>query len=209
MLAQDPLTGYFHEVPDTLYDYGYAEYPEVAEAPVVYDGLGYPVGLPFLAPIAAAAGPLIAKAAGALAPMAARAVGGLIPQAANLVRGILPQAGGLIRRLLPGGVPAPGLPALPRPPIPGLPGLQFPRPMGPRPFFRAPPPVGWVTPALPFTGTRPRRMYLRCAVWPGPAGLVPAFATQPVPGVQVPGVPGLPAPGAVPVRVRRRRRRRR
>jgi hypothetical protein len=192
MLAQDPLTGYYHEIPDTLSDYGYAEYPEVGQAPIVYDGLGYPVGLPFLAPIAAA-----------LAPMAAKAVGGLIPQAGRLIGGLLPQAGGLLRRLLPGGggAPMPPMPGLPRLPIPSMPGL--PRP---RPFFRAPAPVGWVTPALPFTGMRPRRMYLRCAVWPGAAGMVPTFATQPVPGMPVPGVPVVPPPGAMRVRRRRRRR---
>ena len=148
MLAQDPLTGYFHEVPEALYDYGYAEYPEVAEAPVAYDGLGYPVGLPFLAPIM-----------GALAPMAARAVGGLIPQAGRLIGGLLPQAGGLLRRLFPGGgrAPAPGLPGLPRLPMPGLPGmpgmpgLPMPAPFRPRPFFRAPPPVGSSKPSLAST----------------------------------------------------------
>jgi hypothetical protein len=204
MLAQDPLTGYLHEVPEALYGYGYGEYPEaVGEPPDVYDGLGYPVGLPFLAPIAAAAGPLIARAAGALAPAAGQ-----------LVSRFLPQAGGLLSRLLPGGaapvppaapLPSPAVPVMPPPPIPGLPGMPMPSPFAPRPFFRAPHPVGWVTPALPFTGMRPRRMYLRCAVWPGPAGLVPGFATQPLPGV-----PGLPAPGAaMPVPVLRRRRRRR
>jgi len=190
MLAQDPLTGYLHEVPDAYY--GYDEYPEfVGEAPVVYDGLGNPVGLPFLAPIAAAAGPLIAKAAGALAPMAGR----LLPQAGRLIGRLIPQAGGLLRNLLPGG----GAPARIAPPaFPRFPGLPIPRPYRPRPFFRAPHPVGWVTPALPFTGTQPRRMYLRCAVWPGPGGLVPGFATQPMPGA-----PGM----TMPLRRRRRRRR--
>jgi hypothetical protein len=60
------------------------------------------------------------------------------------------------------------------------------------PGFYRPPPVGWVTPALPFTGTQPRRPYMRCSVWPAPAGLVPQFATQP----QMPGMPGMP--GAQP-----------
>jgi hypothetical protein len=215
MLAQDPLTGYLHEVPDVQYGYGYAEYPDIGEAPVAYDGLGYPVGLPFLAPIAAAAGPLIARAAGALAPAAARAVGGLIPQAGRLISGLVPQAAGLIRQLIPGGGgPVPGLPGFPR--LPGLPGMPpmplpfpFPRPM-PRPFCRAPQPVGWVTPALPFTGRHPRRMYLRCSVWPGPRGLVPAFANQPGAAAVVPGAPGMPAAAAaVAIPGRRRRRRRR
>jgi hypothetical protein len=216
MLAQDPLTGYLHEVPDQLYGYGYAEYPDIGEAPVAYDGLGYPVGLPFLAPIAAAAGPLIAKAAGALAPAAARAVGGLIPQAGRLISGLVPQAAGLLRNLIPGGGgPVPGLPALPRlpglPGFPPMPGLPVPRPYAPRPFCRAPQPIGWVTPALPYTGRLPRRMYLRCSVWPGPKGLVPAIANLPVPAV--PGVPGMPVPAAAAAAAmavgRRRRRRRR
>ena len=219
MLAQDPMTGYLHEIPDTaaLYGYGgyggygYGEYPDVVgELPYGYDGLGYPVGLPFLAPLAAAAGPLLAKAAGAIAPIVSK----VLPGAGQLVSNLLPG-------LLPGGVPgAPPMPALPMPPLPGLPGLPvpggmpgFPVPgampgpgmMGPRPFFRAPSPVGWVTPALPFTGTKPRRLYMRCAVWPGPNGMVPGFATQPLPTV-----PAVPVPGvAVPAMALRRRRRRR
>jgi hypothetical protein len=204
MLAQDPLTGYLHEVPDSTYGYGYAEYPDIGEAPVAYDGLGYPVGLPFLAPIAAA-----------LAPMAAKAVGGLIPQAGRLIGGLLPQAGNLLRGLFPGGgrppMPGlPGLPGLPRLPFPPMPGLPMPRPYAPRPFCRAPQPVGWVTPALPYTGRLPRRMYLRCSVWPGPKGLVPAIANLPIPAV--PGAPGMPVPAAAAAAAmagRRRRRRRR
>jgi hypothetical protein len=197
MLAQDPMTGYLHEIPDApVYGYGgygYGEYPEVAEAPYGYDGFGYPVGLPFLAP-------LIAKAAGALGPLAAK----FLPGAGQLVSSLLPG-------LMPGGggAPAPGLPSLPGLPSPfppGFPGaLPAPGMIGPRPFFRAPSPVGWVTPALPFTGTKPRRLYMRCAVWPGAAGMVPQFATQPLPTV-----PAVPVPGvAVPAMALRRRRRRR
>lgn len=201
MLAQDPMTGYLHEIPDAaaLYGYGgyggygYGEYPDVVgELPYGYDGLGYPVGLPFLAPLAA-------KAAGVLGPLAAK----ILPGAGQLVSSLLPG-------LMPGGgAPAPGLPALPGLPSPFPPGLPGPLPgpgmMGPRPFFRAPSPVGWVTPALPFTGTKPRRLYMRCAVWPGPNGMVPGFATQPLPTV-----PAVPVPGvAVPAMALRRRRRRR
>ncbi len=47
---------------------------------------------------------------------------------------------------------------------------------------KCPYPMGWVTPALPYTGTLPRRLYLRCSVWPGPKGLVPASAAAAVPG---------------------------
>ena len=76
MLVQDTLTGYFHEVPDTqLYGPQYGEYPEPM-GEVVYDGFGNPVGLPFLAPVAAALAPLAAKALPAIAsrviPAAAR-----------------------------------------------------------------------------------------------------------------------------------------
>jgi hypothetical protein len=76
-----------------------------------------------------------------------------------------------------------------------LQALQRMRPPG----YPPPTPAGWVRPALPFTGRQPRRMYLRCSVWPAPPGLVPQFATQPpVPGMPgAPGVPGLP-PGVPP-----------
>ena len=173
MLAQDPYSGMIHEVPDS---YGYAE------APIAYDGLGNPVGLPFLAPIAAA-----------LAPMAGKLIGGLLPQAARAVGGLIPGAGQAINQLLPGAAQAAGqfMPQV---------GQLFNRFMGPRPFFRAPPPVGWVTPALPFTGTQPRRVYMRCAMWPGPQGMVPMHATQALPA------PGMP--GGMPMPMRRRRRRR-
>jgi hypothetical protein len=39
-------------------------------------------------------------------------------------------------------------------------------------------PLGWRRPPLPYTGLGPRRLYMRCAVWPGPKGLVPAHAAQ-------------------------------
>ncbi len=68
-------------------------------------------------------------------------------------------------------------------------------PQSNRPWWR--PGIGWVTPALPYTGTMPRRMYLRCSVWPGPPGMVPTFANQPqVPGFPPgPGIPGPMGPG--------------
>lgn len=86
---------------------------------------------------------------------------------------------------------------------------QFPftRPR-PRPYCRAPQPVGWITPALPYTGARPRRLYLRCSVWPGPKGLVPTMATQP--GAPAPVQPPMaPAVAAGMVRGHRGRRGRR
>ncbi len=84
-------------------------------------------------------------------------------------------------------MPPPAPMALPVQPMPG----QFPLPVRPRPYCRAPQPVGWITPALPFTGMRPRRLYLRCSVWPGPKGLVPTIATQP--GAPAPVQPMAPA----------------
>ena len=44
-------------------------------------------------------------------------------------------------------------------------------------------------PSLPYTGLGPRRLYMRCAVWPGPQGLVPGYAANMSPGAQ-PGFPG-------------------
>ena len=81
-----------------------------------------------------------------------------------------------------------------------------------QPYYRRPWPVGWVSPALPYTGAAPRRLYMRCSVWPQRAGLVPQFATQPgypgAPGMPgMPGVPGMPG-GGMGGRHRRRRRRR-
>jgi hypothetical protein len=90
-----------------------------------------------------------------------------------------------------------------------------------QPAHRRPWPVGWVSPALPYTGAAPRRLYMRCSVWPQRAGLVPQFATQQpgypgYPGYPgAPGMPGMPAMPGTPgmpgagVRVRHRRRGRR
>jgi hypothetical protein len=176
-----------HEVPDS---FGYGYY---AEAPV-YDGFGNPVGLPFLAPIASA-----------LAPMAGRLIGGLIPGAGQAISRLLPGAGQAISQMLPGAAQAAGQ-LLPQA---GQLLNRFIGGRGPRPFFRAPPPVGWVTPALPFTGQEPRRMYMRCAVWPGPNGMVPGFATQALPAPGTPAMPGAPGAMPMPMPMRRRRRRRR
>lgn len=62
--------------------------------------------------------------------------------------------------------------------------------------YRRPWPLGWMRPSLPYTGLGPNRLYMRCAVWPGPKGLVPALAMQAA------------AAGAAGGRRRRRRRRR-
>ena len=223
MLAQDSL-GYVHEVPDVQYGYGLAEYPDgsVGEVPMALDGYGSPVGLPFLAPFAAALAPLAAKALPMLSnliPGAAQAVGrlvgGAVPAAMQAVNSAGQLVGGGINAfrqgMAQGGMmPTPWGPRpvgpMPMPyPRPGMPYPQPGMPYGPRPMFRAPAPVGWVTPALPFTGTRPRRLYMRCSVWPGASGMVPAFANQALPP---PGMPGSPVPGGGMRRRGRARRRR-
>ena len=156
MLAQDPFTGNLHEVP----------YPQVPGfGQVLYDGLGNPVGGLFdslLSPI-------------------------------KSIVGNLPIVGGLVNSLLPGGAPAPAAmvpppPPFAQPPFPSpFPSPFMPSPMGSMlsnllpsrmPLRRCVPPVGWTTPALPYTGTAPRRLYLRCSVWPGEAGLVPVNPGQ-------------------------------
>jgi hypothetical protein len=82
---------------------------------------------------------------------------------------------------------------------PPLPGGSFP---GGMPLLRRWP-MGWIRPQLPYTGLGPRRLYMRCAVWPGPRGLVPADAAMMQPQ------PGIPGPGGAPGRRGRRRMRRR
>lgn len=126
---------------------------------------------------------------------------GLFPGIISAVRGLF---GG--RRPSPPLVGAGGLPS----PVTGLPPWlqQSLRQIGP--FRRFAPPVGWVTPALPYTGQQPRRMYMRCSVWPGPAGLVPEAPGQwpGAPGTPgAPGGPGVPGAPGMPGGFRRRRMR--
>ena len=177
MIVQDSQTGALHQVPDHLS--GYGEYGER----VVYDGLGNPVG----------------RVAGIFDDIgkAVRGAVSAIPGIGPAVSAI-PGIGPIISQLLPGG--AMGPPAPPFPQIPGPPGFPTPQgfPMGSGvpmpaafpglPSFRPPWPAGWVRPPLPYTGLGPRRLYMRCAVWPGPRGLVPAFA-QNAPPQPPPGVP--------------------
>ncbi len=156
MLAQDPYTGYLHEIPEPHVE-GYGQ--------VLYDGLGNPVGWnPFD----------IIKNVVSNIPI----VGGLV---SNLIPGSTPAAPPVMSQQVP--VAAPGYPGYPAAPgYPTAPG--YPAPMGPYgqplstgfPLRRYQYPVGWTTSALPYTGTAPRRLYMRCSVWPGQAGLVP---TQP------------------------------
>ena len=75
MLVHDQYSGYIHEVPDQLYGLG-----------EVYDGLGHPLGLPFLSALA----PLASRLLPALAPIVSR-----IPGVGNLVGGALQNVGNL------------------------------------------------------------------------------------------------------------------
>jgi hypothetical protein len=52
--------------------------------------------------------------------------------------------------------------------------------------FRRPPLPGWIPRPHPYTGLRPRRVYMRCLVWRGPKGLVPARAAQTPPAAIAP-----------------------
>src|SRR5262245_42921278 len=174
MIVQDNQTGALHEVPDQLS--GYGDYGEV-----VYDGLGNPVGR--LSGIFDTIGNLVGSVA--------KAVPGLAPAIGSLVPGV--GAMGLLSNLLPGSAPAPaappGFPPIPVPQVPGAPAF----PSAPGCPFRPPCPTGWVHPPLPYTGLGPKRLYMRCAVWPGPHGLVPGFAQnlppQAVPGAAPPALP--------------------
>ena len=120
----------------------------------------------------------------------------------NVVSNI-PIVGGLVSNLIPGGSPAPA-PSLP---IPGQGFNPFSSLLRP-PQMPTPWPTGWMRPQLPYTGLGPRRMYMRCAVWPGPQGLVPQFAANMPPGMQ-PVTPLLPGPSGGGGRFRRRSRSRR
>jgi hypothetical protein len=124
----------------------------------------------------------------------------------------IPIVGGLVSNLIPGGSAAPA--AAPQLPFPGMPFSPSLSTLAPAfsSMFRPPQiPSGWMRPQLPYTGLGPRRMYMRCAVWPGPRGLVPQHAANMLPGMQ-PGQPGTPALPGLPGgggRMRRRSRARR
>jgi hypothetical protein len=186
MLVQDHL-GYVHEV------------PEHHMGGVVFDGLGNPVGLfPALAAALPAIGGLFAKAAPAIASA--------IPGVGKLIGGLF--GGG-------GGAPAPAPAAAPMPMIPriSIAPPAFPQ-IGPMlrnlfPIRHCAPPIGWTTPAIPYTGLGPRRMYMRCAVWPGPAGLVPVSAAMAPPVSPAAAAAAAAAQAAAAGGGRRRFRRRR
>jgi hypothetical protein len=185
MLVQDNL-GQVHQVPDSQF------------GQVVYDGFGNPVGqlsgpFDFLNPLNAI-NPLNALNPLNLIQQGVRAVGGLLSPSAPP-----PQAP------LPGGAfpfPSPQMNVAPQFSPPFFPGHV--------PGRHCVPPVGWTTPALPYTGPQPRRLYMRCSVWPGQSGLVPtAPGTRPTP-LPPPGMPGAPGfPGGFIPRHRGRRHHRR
>jgi hypothetical protein len=188
MLVQDQMTGYVSEVPDHLYGYEgyYGEYPDhVGESQMLYDGLGNPVGMfPALAALAAKALPM------------ASSIIGKIPGVGNLINRIP-----LVGQILGGGTQ----PGAPQPPMPFP--MPFQRPGMPG-HHRHPWPLGWVRPPLPYTGLGPRRLYMRCAVWPGPRGLVPASAATALPAPGTPAAAAAAAQAAAMAGRRRHRRRR-
>jgi hypothetical protein len=210
MLYEDPVTGALHEVPDSQVGWGYAEDP-YSMGEVVYDGLGNPVGFSFRK----AFGKLVKKAV----PFATSMLGPygqIINRALPLVRqalGPVAQRAALAARQqalqqLSGYGEAQPMMA----PVPMTPMAVAPPPgaaMGPMAGRR---PGHWVRPPVPYTGLRGRRLYLRCAAWPGPKGLVPAGAAQGVATPMQPGPPTVvapPAPGAPRGRYGRSRYRRR
>ena len=184
MLARDRL-GYVHDIPDRQF----SQMPQI-----VVDGLGNPVGqlgdfFDFLKPVVSAVTAPFTAPIQAIS-QALPAIGGLLNP--------LQAVGNIVGGLLPGQAAPPAPPAMAPPPPPGYAPLP-PSPYGPPPSYpfpnlmnppfpfpgaAAPPgqwPLGWQQPTLPYTGLGPQRMYMRCAVWPGPAGLVPSEPGPPSP----------------------------
>jgi hypothetical protein len=185
MLARDSF-GYIHDIPDA------ARFSQPSQ--VLYDGLGNPVGhlgdfFDFLKPVVGAiTNPIgaITQAASNILPAVGQVASSVLPAVGNLLNP-LQAIGNIVGGLLPGQAPQPAQPApgfVPPPgmpfPFPGAPGFMPPV-MPPTPW-----PLGWQSPTVPYTGLGPQRMYMRCAVWPGPAGLVP---TAPGPGQAIPPAP--------------------
>jgi hypothetical protein len=197
MLVQDTLTGSLHEVPDTQ-SYGayLGELPDQM-GEVAYDGFGNPVGLAFLAPLAAKFAPTALKALPGIFRGARSAIRRFVPAARAFQRalpGAIQQfvpaarafqqavpaavqqfapAAQAFQQTMPGPMPAPGEEAE---------FAEVPYPMTATPFMRPPPP-GWIPRPSPYTGLQPRPVYMRCLVWRGPRGLVPARAAQTPPAV--------------------------
>jgi hypothetical protein len=157
---------------------------------VAYDGLGNPVGFfnPFKAIGQAVRG--ISRATGLPVP------GLALPFAAGLLQRLAGQRRA-IQQLQMAGRPVP--PALMQSFQNISTQLQWARMPGQRW------PLGWRRPPLPYTGLGPRRLYMRCAVWPGPKGLVPAHAAQ-MPAAAIQQMAAQRAAGMSRHRRRRRRR---
>ena len=222
MLVQDTLTGYLHEVPDSqLYEPEYAEYPEPM-GEVAYDGFGNPVGLAFLAPLAAKLAPMaLARLPGILRGVRG-AIKRFVPAARRALPGAIQQfapAAQAFQQALPGAIQqfSPAAQAFQQPP-PGAMEQPMPAPSGEAEFaevpypvmttpFRRPPPPGWIPRPYPYTGVRPRRVYMRCLVWRGPRGLVPARAAQTPPSAIAPPATAAAAVQQAGVRGMRRPRR--
>ena len=180
MLYQDTLTGALHEIPDSqVSGWGLAEDP-YGMGEVVYDGLGNPLGFSFKR----AFGKLVKKAApftSMLGPYG-MILNKALPMVSKALGGF-----GEVAPVAPMRAPAMVMPQVRAPGVPGM-------------ARRIPP--GWVRPPIPYTGPRGRRVYLRCAAWPGPRGLVPVNAPQ---GAPIPGAPPtVVTPAAVPFSARRR-----
>jgi hypothetical protein len=180
---------------------------EVGET--VYDGFGNPIGFnPFKAIGSAIrnVGSMVASPFRAVGNLVSRGPGGLItalPAAGLLLPALLSRLNAqrqAIAQYTSTGQPVP----------PYL--LQSYRNLlaqyRSRSAMRRPWPRGWRRPPLPYTGLGPRRLYMRCAVWPGPKGLVPGYAVA-TPGMQMQQIAQQAAMRAAGMMGRRRRGRRR
>lgn len=209
MLYQDSQTGMLHEAPDSqVYGWGLAEDPYgVGEGQVVYDGLGNPLGWGFLKKLVKKAAPF---ATSMLGPY-----GQIIKHALPVVtRALGPTAQAMRQQAIQQLSSRQPVPVQPQPQLEGVavglsrPGVYSRIPVSPVPV--RPLPAGWRRPQGPNTGVPPRRLYMRCSVWPGPRGLVPVNVAQGP--VITPPVPGMVAPqtaaprGVMRRRVRGRRR---
>lgn len=205
----------------------------IGEPQMVYDGLGNPLGFSFkralgklaakAAPFAATLGPWGMVASRAL-PLVSRAMLAphrppMPPPLQFMPPQMEPEPVGSEIGEMPMAYPRPGTyPMSMRQPtpivrqhaaprwIPASPAhwsRPTPAQWGPAAAMRPPIPAGWRRPGVPYTGVQPRRLYMRCAVWRGPGGLVPINPGQPAVAPQ-------PAAAPAPMghrRVRRRHRR--
>ena len=201
MLYQNGL-GMLYDVPEpNLYGLGFVNAP-YGESQVVYDGLGNPVGIWPFDDIGKAVGGLVKSALPAVAsfipggslisqalPAVAQALAPSAPSAPQAPQmmppgampGAYPGAPGMTMSMSGGYPGAPGMPMAMPGGYPGAPGFPTPLPgafPGAQGMPYPPTPPGWVQPQLPYGGLSPRRLYMRCSVWPGPKGLVPEMAAQ-------------------------------